>query len=100
MFLTPFHASLYRRDPPTIGTDEWDKPLLKHYFCQAGKCAEVHDLECERTCDGVSVDTGAVNAVVLKGETVVAARCNSVQVEDAEQSEDSSVGDQLGWNLS
>jgi hypothetical protein len=40
-----------RKDPTTIGTDEFKNPILTYYTCNHGDCREIYDLTCERRCD-------------------------------------------------
>jgi len=54
-----------RRDPPTLGTDEWDRPEWTFYECQNAKCMEVHSLKCKRRCKDVEIPLDSKSRVVM-----------------------------------
>ena len=49
-----------------FGVDEYDDPMLTYYECDKGRCEEIYDLKCNRTCDHKRFDFGSINVVILQ----------------------------------
>jgi len=73
-----------RRDVVYFGVDEYDDPLLTYYQCEDGKCSEIYDMKCNRTCDAKSFNFNDVNFVLLEGERVVMANCRKALLNGTE----------------
>ena len=68
-----------RRDPTTIGTDEFGNPVLQYYTCENGHCMEIYDLKCERRCNELVFDMKDKNSVIVDRERIIIAECSRRQ---------------------
>ena len=68
-----------RRDPTTIGTDEFGNPVLQYYTCDNGHCMEIYDLKCERRCNELVFDMKDKNSVIVDRERIIIAECSRRQ---------------------